>query len=360
MTEKLYDNNSYETEFDALVLKCEKDKNKYKTVLDRTLFFPEEGGQCADKGQLNGIDTTYVELIDGIIYHYSNEPFSEGEKVSGKIDFKLRFRNMQNHSAEHIISGIAHNLYNCNNVGFHLGEDNVTMDLDRPLTKDEIEKIEYLANEAVYKNMPVTAYYPKKEELENISYRSKGEIEEAVRLVKIGDIDCCACCAPHVKNTGEIGIIKILDSMNYKGGARLTIAGGFDALFDYQKKHLSNNEISTMLSVKKDEVLDGVKKLNDTVNTLNIALTKRTKQIADIYKKTLEKTSKNICLFFEDMEMGDLRIIANELKDKTTSFLAVLSGSDGDGYKYIIISEASDVCEFTRTINTSLTTTSSL
>ena len=121
MTEKIYDYDSYLTEFSAKVLSCEKCDKGYKTELDRTLFFPEEGGQCCDKGEISGILVTYVELSGDTIYHYTDEPLPVNETVSGKIDFKLRFRNMQNHSGEHIICGIAHRLHGLSNVGFHLG-----------------------------------------------------------------------------------------------------------------------------------------------------------------------------------------------------------------------------------------------
>ena len=160
MTEKLYDYDSYATEFDAVVLSCENTDKGYKTRLDKTLFFPEEGGQSCDSGTVDGIRITYVELCGDDIWHYSESPFETGASVHGSIDFAPRYRNMQNHTGEHIICGIAHKLHGCENVGFHLGADYVTMDLDKPLTAEDIDNIQRLANEAVYKNLPVTAYYP--------------------------------------------------------------------------------------------------------------------------------------------------------------------------------------------------------
>ena len=165
MTEKLYDISAYQTKFEATVLSCQPLDNGYAVLLDRTLFFPEEGGQCADKGEIDGVDITHVELRGDDIYHYSDTAFEAGQSVHGKIDFALRFRNMQNHTGEHIICGIAHKLYGYNNVGFHLGADYVTMDLDGELTADDLRKIEKLANEAVVANMPVTCRYPSAEEL---------------------------------------------------------------------------------------------------------------------------------------------------------------------------------------------------
>lgn len=354
MTEKLYDKDSFLTEFDAVVTSCEKSDDIYKITLDKTAFFPEEGGQCCDKGCIDKVEITYVELKGDEIYHYCKSPFEVGTKVFGEINFDIRFRNMQNHSGEHIISGISHNLFGYNNVGFHLGYDNVTMDLDGPLTEEEVKKIENLANEAIYKNMQVLAYYPNEDELENLFYRSKSEIKEKIRIVKIGDLDTCACCAPHVKTTGEIGIIKIIGAMKYKGGTRLNILCGKDALSHYQNLHYENMKISNLLSVKQEETYKGVEKLLSDINSLNIKLSQRTKRIAKMIIDSIEYTSENICLFVEDADVNNLRLIANDIKEKTSSYGIVLSGNDNDGYKYIIISKDNEVSGFTRLANENL------
>ena len=354
MTVKLYDNDSYATEFDAVVLNCEKSDNLYKTELDRTLFFPEEGGQCADRGTIDGIDICHVELCGNTVYHYSLTPFEVGKTVHGKIDFDVRFRNMQNHSGEHIICGIAHELFGYENVGFHLGADYVTMDLSGPLSDEDIEKIEYLANKAVIRNMPVSTRYLTEDEVKNETYRAKGDIKENVRLVVIGDVDRCACCAPHVKYTGEIGMIKILDAINYKGGMRLNILCGFDALCDYNKRYKSSKEISAMISVKQEDIADGVRKLTEDMTNLKIKLSERTKQIIKSKIDSQEYTDKNICLFANDLDAGYLRLAANDLKEKTSSFAVVLTGNDDTGYRYIIISKDKDISDITAKANSSL------
>lgn len=354
MTVKLYDNDSYATDFDAVVLKCEKCLDKYKTELDRTLFFPEEGGQCADKGTIDGVDICHVELCGDTIYHYSTMPFEVGKAVHGTIDFKLRFRNMQNHSGEHIICGIAHKLFGYDNVGFHLGDDYVTMDLDGLLSEEDIEKVEYLANEAVIKNMPVSARYLTDEEIKLETYRAKGDIKENVRLVTIGDVDKCACCAPHVKYTGEIGMIRILDAIHYKGGMRLNILCGFDALCDYNKRYKQAKEISSLISVKQEDIAAGVKKLTEDVANLKIKLSEKTKQIIKSKIESIEYTPNNICLFANDLDAGHLRLAANDLKDKTSAYAVVLTGNDKDGYRYIIISARRDVSDITAKANAAL------
>lgn len=354
MTIKLYDKDSYMTEFEGTVLSCDKCDEGYKTVLDQTAFFPEEGGQSADKGEIDGIIVKDVKLSEGIIYHYSDTPFEKGKRVLGKIDFSFRFRNMQNHTGEHIISGLAHSLYGLTNVGFHLGEDNVTMDLSGPLTQEDIDKIELLANEAVYKNMKVSGYYPDENELSKLDYRSKSEIKDAVRIVKIGDLDLCACCAPHVKSTGEVGLIKIISFMKYKGGVRLNILSGKDAFMDYMKKNKSNALISAQLSVKPEETFEGVKRLSEVNGELLLKLSEKTKQLAKITVDSLPESDGVICLFVEDADIPNLRLIGNDLKEKTASFGVILSGNDNEGYKYVIISKNSDVSEITKNANVAL------
>jgi len=354
MTEKLYDFDSYATEFDAVVISCQKEKDIYKIELDKTLFFPEEGGQCCDKGTIDGAQITHVEISGDNIYHYCETPFENGKLVCGKIDFKTRFRNMQNHSGEHIICGIAHKLFKCNNVGFHLGADYVTMDLDYEISDEDIQKIEFMANEAVIKNMPVTACYPTDEELKTLDFRAKGEIEGKVRVVTIGDVDACACCAPHVKMTGEIGIIKIIDAMHYKGGMRLSILCGFDALRDYHNRLMQTAKISSLLSVRQDEVVEGVEKLIDDISHYKATIGEKNKQIAKAIIDKIEHSKSPIVILLDDGSPEQLRHAANDAKEKTDAFAVVLSGSDEEGYRYIIIAKEADVTEHTKKANSKL------
>lgn len=354
MTVKLYDENSYLTEFDATVEKCEKTDSEYKITLDKTAFFPEEGGQCCDRGNLDGKNVKKVEISGDEIYHYVDSPFEIGQKVRGEIDFSLRFRNMQNHSGEHIICGIAHSLFGYENVGFHLGEDIVTMDLSGELSDSDIEKIERLANEAIAKNMPVTAFYPSKEELETIQYRAKGEIEGNVRIVNIGDVDSCACCAPHVGATGEIGIIKIIDSMRHRGGMRLSILCGFDALSDYNLRMKEAKEISNLLSVPQSEIASGVKKLNSDQQMLKTKISEMKKQIVKLTVESADTTKEKLCLFFDDMDMDGLRFGANLLLEKKVPFAALLSGDDENGYSYVLVTSDGDVSSQTKSANEAL------
>ena len=212
MTEKLYDIDSFIKEFNATVLSCEKAENGYVVVLDKTAFFPEAGGQPSDIGFLNEAKVLDVQEEGEYIYHFTDKEITVGEVVSGSINFERRFDFMQQHSAEHIVSGVANRLFGCQNVGFHLSEDIVTLDFDIPLNREQILKVEELANKSVFENNKINCYYPNAQELERLNYRSKGGLEGEVRIVEIENTDMCACCAPHVQYTGQIGLIKLLSS----------------------------------------------------------------------------------------------------------------------------------------------------
>ena len=354
MTEKLYDSDSYKTEFDATVISCEKCDDGYRTLLDRTLFFPNEGGQECDTGSLNGIEIKNVEVIGDEIYHYSDSPFEIGSNVQGKIDFEERYRKMQNHTGEHILSGLAHTLYGCENVGFHLGKDNVTMDLDKPLNRDELKLLEEKANMAIYANSDITACYPAKEDLDLMQYRCKSDISGKIRIVKIDGIDTCACCAPHVAKTGEIGIIKILGFINYKGGVRLNIACGFDAFADYDKRLQRNIRISTLLSAKQEDIVDAVEQLIDNIAVLKNEIGKKNEIITNLYVNSIANSDDNICLVTDSLSNGEMRHIANGLKEKTPKLAAVFSGDDQSGYSYIITSKELDLKDVANDVNKAL------
>ena len=237
-TKRIFDEDAYITEFEATVLSCTECEKGFEIILDQTAFFPEGGGQYPDKGTLNRTEITDVqEDKEGVIRHFSEKGIPAGEKVYGKIDWEQRFDFMQQHSGEHIFSGLAHKKFGATNVGFHLGYDETTIDLDVPLSEKDVLELELLANKAVYKNLPIEISYPSEEELEVLPYRSKKKLSGKIRIVTFPGYDICACCGTHVKQTGEIGIIKLTAFQNYKGGTRLFMLCGKRAFKDYQNKN---------------------------------------------------------------------------------------------------------------------------
>ena len=266
-TIKLYENDSYIKNFSATVVSCEEKDGAYSVVLNQTAFFPEGGGQDADKGKINDADVLDVQIKNDVIYHKVNKPFNVNEEVTCTLDWETRFSRMQNHTGEHIVSGVIHSLFGYNNVGFHMNDTLVTLDVDGPLSDEDIKKVELKANNAIYENKSIKAIYPTAEELPDYDYRSKLDITEGVRLIEIEDYDLCACCAPHVAKTGEIGIIKIVSYIPYKKGTRIEMLCGALALNDYQNLHSTNKAVMNMLSANRFEIAESVERIQGELSS---------------------------------------------------------------------------------------------
>jgi alanyl-tRNA synthetase len=321
-------------------------------VLDKTAFFPEEGGQSSDDGFIGNASVNYVYEKDGIIHHIT-DIIPDGKSVICKLNFSKRFEKMQCHTAEHIFCGIIYKNYGLENVGFHLGEDFVTFDISGYLSGEEIDKVESLANEAVFANLPVLAYFPQKEELPSLSYRSKLDLKENVRLVKIGDIDLCACCAPHLGYTGEIGLIKILDFMKHRGGTRITMTAGRRALSEFKILQSNIKRISALLSEPPHTTADMLEKfITDAENTASEL--KRVKaRLAELYAEALDGCEGNLVIKLDGFSFDDLRSFSNSARGKCDGLLVAISGSDGD-YKYVISSKNEILRDTVCEINTAL------
>lgn len=333
MTEKLYYKDAYIKEFEATVLSCKKEENLYKIVLDKTAFFPEGGGQTSDVGVIGDAIVTDVQEENGEIFHYTDK------KVSGsvfcKLDFEKRFEKMQNHTGEHLVSGISHNLFGTENVGFHLGNDVVTLDTNIPLTKEQIDRLEVEVNRAIYANTEVLTLFPSPEDLESISYRAKLDLKENVRIVDIKGYDACACCAPHVKRTGEIGMVKIADDMNWKGGTRLTILCGSRALSHYKKTFDSVKAISNLFSAKQDSLFEFVEKYVSETDKLKYELEQADIERARLIASLTAKSTESIVIQDSVLKTEGMRELVNLLKEKTDKCVCVLSGEEG-AYRYIL------------------------
>lgn len=351
MTRKLFYEDSHIKEFEAKVIDCIKDNDAYQIILDQTAFFPEGGGQTSDTGRILDIEVYDVREKDDVIYHYTKEPLIVGQSVVGVIDYKERFSKMQQHTGEHIISGLVNRYFGYDNVGFHLGKEKVTMDFNGDLTSEDLRKIELEANEVVARNLKIEVLYPSKEELKNIQYRSKIEIEGQIRIVEIPGIDCCACCAPHVKYTGEIGIIKIIDSEKYKGGIRVSMLCGFRALEDYNMKEQNVNKISVLLSAKPEKISESVENLKNEISILKgriFAL--QEKQVAEAINQIKEDATLAI-LFDEELDNNAMRKFVNGAMEKCKELCGAFVGNDLEGYRYILGSKTIDVRDTAKMLN---------
>lgn len=335
-TIKLYDVDSYMTEFEATVLSCEKTERGFAVVLDKTAFFPEEGGQNADSGTLNGAKVSYVSIKNGVVTHYTDCELSG--QVTGVIDWQPRFDKMQQHTGEHIVSGIIFEKYGFNNVGFHLGDDDVTFDFDGMLSREQLNEVEMLANEAIYKNLPVKASYP--DNLAELEYRAKLDLTEDVRIVEIEGVDRCACCAPHVSTTGEVGIIKLLEAGSYKGGIRIHMACGKRAVADYQIKFDNLATIATALSSGKNNAAEFFERFAADTNELKQSISMYKKYILELKSQLVQKTDGNIILFEQDMDGGMIRNYVNSLQGKYGGVCAVFVKKADDGYNFTAASDS--------------------
>lgn len=334
MTQRLYEQDSFCREFSATVLSCEQQGEAYSVLLDRTAFFPEGGGQAADGGTLDGAEVLDVQTVGDEIVHTLAVPIAVGQTVTGALDWDTRFLRMQKHTGEHIVCGIIHRLYGYENVGFHLGSEDVTLDLDGELTREQLDKVEELANRAVAENRAVTAAYPTADELATMDYRSKKAIDGAVRIVTIEGLDRCACCAPHVKTTGQVGLIKLLDFIRYKGGVRIHLQCGLDALRDYRMRYTQTAAIAAALSVKQHAVLDGMERLLAQRDALTRELAAARKEALALRVDALSSDIGRALFIEKAMDGEALRDLALAASAKVGGLCAAFAGDDESGYTY--------------------------
>ena len=334
--------------------------SKVEVIVNRTVFFPEGGGQSADIGWIcnvgNGktrksvmMAVTDVQISDGLIRHTvicpegNPDPFRPGEQVLLQINWERRFGFMQNHTGEHILSGLMHNRYGFDNIGFHLSDNSVTLDVNGQLDEEEILLLEWEANEVIYNNLPVEVSYPDEEMLEKTSYRSKIEIEGQVRLVTIPDVDVCACCATHVRRTGEIGLIKIVKVLRYNGGMRLFIMCGRRAFSLMQKRQQRIEEVSHLTNRSQDEIGDGVRHLLDEIGDLKQKNRDLEYKAAFLRLEMIPKEQKNVFLFVGDMDNIVQRNLVNRLCEEHEGICGVFAGrKKKKKYRYIIGSRTMD------------------
>lgn len=350
--QKIFYENTECVHFEAIVEDCHEINGSYLVVLNRTAFFPEEGGQLADTGTLNNLPVKDVTIQDDIIFHHMDTPFEIGSSVVGCVNWERRFDFMQQHSGEHIVSGLLHKHYRFNNVGFHLGLSEVTMDFDGIIDMEALRRIEAEANEIVWKNLPVFTGFPDRNTLLSLEYRSKIEINGSIRIVEIPGVDICACCAPHVKNTGEIGLIKITNVQSHRGGVRINILCGKRALNDYTNKQDSVNTLSALLSAKPNLVVSSVNKLLEDGLKQKETLNQLANQLLQMQVVSLPKPE--VCpspiLFVELSNPIAIRNTVNTLTEKYSGYCGIFNGNDETGYSFIIGSSSLDCRNLAQTL----------
>lgn len=348
MTDRLFEQDPYIRVFNARVLECEEKNGTYRIRLDRTAFFPEGGGQPGDRGWIDTALVSDTHEKDGEVWHYADRPLAVGAEVQGRLDWAFRFSNMQNHAGEHIVSGLIHAKYGYDNVGFHMGSEAITLDINGELTEEQIQEIEAEANRAIEENIPIQAMFPSKDALAQMTYRSKKALDGDVRIVEISGYDRCACCGTHPSRTGEIRLIKILSVQNYKGGVRIAMLSGQRALEDYMEKHENVVKISHLLSAKTGEISGAVERLQKEISDLKFRMIQMKREMLTMKAAGQPVEGKAVCVLENELEGNELREYANLLADRAERVLVL--AKNGSLYRYVLIDGGQRAREFGKEI----------
>ncbi len=339
-TKKLYYDDSHRKTFTSKVVCCTQTQGGYAVVLDATAFYPEGGGQPSDTGVLGESRVLSVGETEGKIVHLCDRPLSVGEEVVGEIDWERRFDFMQQHSGEHIVSGIIYKMFGYHNTGFHMGSDVVTVDFDGPISYEDMQKIEDQANQAIWQNTEVKCFYPSEEELPTIPYRRKRDLPWPVRLVEFPGVDLCACCGTQVQYTGEIGLVKLLSCVKFHDGVRIEMACGKRAMEILTAIYEQNRQVSQAFSAKAQETGQAACRMNDALAAEKFRSAGLEKRLFSYLAKTYAGAALAVH-FEENLTPTANRELCNAIAQQA-EVAVTLSGTDENGYNICIISHTQD------------------
>ena len=341
-TRKLYYEDSHVQTFSATALSCRQTDKGWEVILDATAFYPEGGGQAADTGFLNGIRVKDTREQGETVVHFCEAPLEAGSIVEGIIDWEPRFRRMQQHSGEHIVSGIINRRYGYHNVGFHMGSDIITIDFDGVIPAEDLASIEAEANGAVWSNLAVKCWYPSEEELPNVFYRTKRALPWPVRIVQVPGFDSCACCGTHVCSTGEIGLIKLFSVIGFRGGTRMEMACGSSALKLLNNAYEQNRQVSQAFSAKIEETGAAARRMNEVEAGLKYRIVGLEKRIFTGIAHSYAGKG-DVLHFEEDLDNTAVRDLANAIAEECGGTAAVFSGSDEAGFAFCLVTRNGDL-----------------
>ena len=352
MTEKLYYRDSFLTEFTGVVVSCEQEKNGWAVVLDRTAFYPEGGGQPADRGILGGAAVENVRERDGEVLHLCDRPLPVGETVEGSVDWERRFDFMQQHSGEHIVSGILCGRYHCDNVGFHIGHELVTIDFNAALSTEDVALVEKLANQYIWEDRSVQVDYPSPAQLEALAYRSKKALTGQVRIVAWPGADCCACCGTHVARSGQVGLVKLISCQKFREGVRIEMAAGRWALDWINGVAGQNAGVSRLLSAKPEETAAAVERLQKEMFGLRGRVAEL--EESDFARQAAELAGAGDVLLIQGpMSPESLRKLCGMVQASAGGRCALFAGDEG-AYQYAIGQAGGDLRGLAKELNEKL------
>ena len=344
-TRKLYYEDSHLTTFTASVLSCDQTEKGYEVVLDATAFYPEGGGQAADTGILGGVRVKDTREREEQIVHLCEAPLEVGTSVEGTIHWAARFHRMQQHSGEHIVSGIINRRYGYHNVGFHMGSDIITIDFDGVIPAEDLAVLEAEANSAVWQNLTVKCWYPSEEELPGVPYRTKRALPWPVRIVEVPGFDNCACCGTHVKATGEIGLIKLFTVMGFRGGTRMEMSCGSSALKLLNNAYEQNRQVSQAFSAKIEETGAAARRMNEVEAALKYRVTGLEKRIFSGIAASYAGKG-DVVHFEEGLDNNAVRDLADVIAETCGGIAAVFSGNEEAGYAFCLVTREGDLRQF--------------
>lgn len=347
MTRKLYYKDQYMGKFTASIVSAIEKDGEYHVVLDQTAFYPEGGGQPSDKGVIGDINVKYVYSEKDQVFHVIDKLPVEQKEIDCRLNWERRFDHMQQHTGEHILSAIFKKKYNAENVGFHLGDDYVSIDLDQNFSEEEIIAAEREANNAIYDNLPIEAIYPDREEIKKMDLRKEPTVKGKIRIVKIGELDYSPCGGTHLSSTGQVGLIKIIDFSKYKGGTRVKFLCGIRALQDYQFKNSVIKELKQKLTVREEEILNEVsnirgelvekdKEINELKNSL---LNYKAKELLNVAEEV--KGIKIITKVFDNLNFNEIKVLSDRLTAEKK--VIVIVGQKDQSAARLILSRSEDI-----------------
>ena len=349
ITDKLYYKNVYEKEFEAKVLNSSFDDKKkcWEIELDRTAFYPEGGGQPADEGVLWALDApdrvirvTDVHEKEGMILHYAEAGLEAGTKVMGRINWERRFDHMQQHSGEHIVSGMICSRFHCDNVGFHMGRDTVVIDYNAEISKQALSELEAEANRYIWEDHALVIMWPSPEELKTLEYRSKKELTGDVRITSFPGADMCACCGTHVMTSGQVGLVKFIGSQKISKGTRIELVCGKRAMDFLSMNWEQNHQISVAMASSLDKTASVYQKQKQELIDAKMKISELEgyyfEQIAEEYRD-----KGDVFLVREPMTPDGVRKLCVMIADRCGGRCVLFAG-EGHDYKYAYLDQHTD------------------
>ena len=353
VTRKLYYEDCHLSRFRAMVTGCEQCEKGYEILLDATAFYPEGGGQACDLGSLGGASVLDVREREDVVVHLCDAPLEIGTEVEGVIDYDRRFDLMQQHTGEHIVSGIIHRRYGFHNVGFHMGSEMIEIDFDGMVPAGDLPAIEQEANSALWQNLEVRCWYPAEEELPHVVYRSKRALPWPVRIVQVPGFDSCACCGTHVAKTGEVGLVKLFSVVPLRGGCRIEMSCGRRALMLLNRAFEQNRQVSQAFSAVWSETGDAAKRMNEALAAEKYRGAQLQKRIFATVAQGYE-TRGNILHFEPALESVEIRMLADAIGQVCGGRAAVFSGTEEEGYAFAMVDHSTDLRAFGKEMTAAL------